>query len=223
MAISFVALSISDEATPNVGPKPTGTADNDIMLAHVWAYEETVTSVPTGWTLLEQQSTSDVTAQPEVFNAYLYIKEAGASEPADYTWGTSGPSTNRRVEIVSYRGCLLSGPTSEDRATHTENAGSNTLSLPNMNTGAVGRRLVLLAAVGLLTPTATLGSPWVERLDEDGQFVLDRRIVVAGTVTSSPLTISATITSWGFEVMLVPDPDPPGDRDYCQSVDTQIN
>lgn len=221
--ISFVARSISDVATPNVGPKPTGTAEGDLMIAHVWAYEETVTAAPTGWTLLEQQSTNDVEGQPEVFNAYLYIKEAGASEPADYTWTTSGPSTNRRVVIATYRGVLLSGPTSEDRATHTENAGSNTLSLPNMNTGAVGRRLVLMAAVGITTPTASLLSPWVERLDDDGQFVLDRRIAVAGTVTSSPLTISVVITSWGFEVMLVPNPDQPGDRDYCQSVDTQIN
>jgi hypothetical protein len=230
MSISFVALAKStgevDPVLLKTCPKPTGTREGDIMLALVWAYEEEVTSAPTDWDILEQQSTSDAEGEPEVFNAYLYIKEAGASEPSSYTWETTtttGPAPNRRVVIVSYRDVLLSGPTSEDRATHTENAGSNTLSLPNMDTSAVGRRLVLMAAVGLTTPTGSMPSPWIERLDEDGQFVFDRIMFITGATGTSTLTLSATITSWGFEVMLVPNPDDPGDRKYCASIDTQIN
>src|SRR5688500_15114935 len=106
MSISFVAVSISDEATKNVGPKPTGTAENDLMLAHVWAYEETVTAAPTGWTeqTSARQTTRDVEGEPEIFTSYIYHKFAGASEPADYTWETTtdtGPTPNRRVVLAT--------------------------------------------------------------------------------------------------------------------------
>src|SRR5688572_3253924 len=132
MSISFIAVSLSDELTKNVGPKPTGTVEGDFMLALVWAYEETVTSAPTGWTLEAQNNTIDVEGEPEVFNSYLYSKFAGSSEPSDYTWVTStdtGPTPNRRVVILTYRGVLSSSPISEDRAPHTENAGSNVLEI----------------------------------------------------------------------------------------------
>lgn len=227
--ISFVAVSISDEATKNVGPKPPGTAENDLMVALVWAYEEEVTSAPSGWVLRESNSTNDVTGEPEKFNSYLYQKEAGASEPADYTWVTTtdtGPTPNRRVVIVSYRGTFISPPDNgivEDRAPHTENAGSNQLTLANMDTGEPGYRLVLLAAVGIPGITGTLGSPYVERLDDDGNFVYDRRITVTGSISSDPLILSTVVTSWGYQVMLIANPDAAGDRNYCASIDTQIN
>lgn len=235
MAISFVALAYStDEVDPellNVGPKPTGTAENNVMLAHVWAYEEEVTDAPDDWTLVEGPlQTNDVEGQPEVYNAYLYIKEATDSEPDDYTWETTtdtGPAPNRRVVIASYRGVFttpdVSEGFSEDRSTHTENASSNTLPIHAMDTGNVGRRLVLMAAAGIPGITGSMPSPWVERLDHEGLFLFDRRIVVAGSVTVSTLTLSMAVTSWGFEIMLVPEPDTPGDRNYCASIDTQIN
>lgn len=233
MSISFVAVAKStgsvDPVLLKTCPKPTGTAERDLMVALVWAYEETVSSAPTGWTEREHNQTSNVVGQPERFHSYLYHKEAGASEPSSYTWETTtstGAAPNRRVVIVSYRGCFISPPDngiSEDRAPHTENDGSNTLAIVSMNTGITGRRHVVLAAVGITTPTGSMPSPWVERLDSEGNFVFDDIIDVDGSTLANTLTFSHVITSWGFQAMLIAEPDPAGDRNYCASIDTQIN
>lgn len=239
MAISFIAVSISDVLTKNVGIKPIGTAEDDYMLAHVWAYEETVTSVPTGWTGPENVFTGptiDVDGQLEAFNHYIYGKFAGASEPATYTWGTTtdtGPDPNRRVVIVTYRGVQPDvgafHPIAGVSDGHTEKGGvghanPNTLEIFGLSGAPVTQRVVIMAAVGTTSPTATMDSPWVQRLDDDGCFVFDYQVVSGGVITNPVvMEFPAAMTSWGHGIRLNAAPEPAGDRNYCQSVDTQIN
>jgi len=83
-AITFVA---SAKATGNASVtinKPTGTANNDLMIAFVFmdsGLNRTWTP-PSGWT-----EVLDMNSPPNITVAY---KIAGASEPANYTWSPSG-------------------------------------------------------------------------------------------------------------------------------------
>lgn len=225
--ITFVSVAISDEVDTDTCPKPVGTAEFDFMLAHVWAKDETITSAPAGWEFSPVQFPLETSDGAEQFNSYFYFKRVGASEPSSYTWETTGADPNRRIVIVSYRG-VIRGVDADDAFTglttnHTEDSGANILTMNMDGTWAQGLRMVILAAVGIPGTTATLGSPYVERLDEDGNFVYDRRLVAETVVIDPVVTFSSVITSFGRGLFLIPEPDGPGDRNYCGSVDTQIN
>lgn len=102
MAISFVAVASFNPGavgTSIVVPKPTGTVQNDVMIAVLrWAATVTNLTPPSGWTLL-----FDHTATGSVVFMAAYFKLAGPSEPADYTW-THTESRFRQAAILSYRG-----------------------------------------------------------------------------------------------------------------------
>lgn len=76
--------------------KPTNTAENDIMIAVVGYFQDSVTP-PSGWTFLKKVNIDSTT-----YVSYYY-KVAGASEPSSYTWGFSS-SSKARVQISTYRG-----------------------------------------------------------------------------------------------------------------------
>jgi hypothetical protein len=66
-----------------VATAPAGTANGDVLLAVLFnSSGRTVSSEPSGWTLLGSKLASP--------NVYVYAKDAGGSEPSDYTWGWSG-------------------------------------------------------------------------------------------------------------------------------------
>ena len=76
--------------------KPTGTAQNDAMVALIAIGTDTGMNTPSGWTFLQVHNTVAMLKS-------LYYKIAGASEPADYTFTWD---TNTRVAggISSYTG-----------------------------------------------------------------------------------------------------------------------
>lgn len=73
--------------------KPTNTASGDLMFAMLSGTSGYCNSVPSGWTLLAQETVSTS------YRYELYYKVAGASEPSTYTWGF--PSSSRSMVIVS--------------------------------------------------------------------------------------------------------------------------
>lgn len=232
MSISFISASISDDLTRNVGPKPIGTAEGDFMLAHVWAYEEDIVSAPVGWEGPENAAggpTNDVTGEPEAFFHNIYSKFAGTIEPDDYTFvitTDTGPDPNRRVVIASYRGVHpdagATHPIAGVSDGHTENAGSDTLEIFGISGAPAGQRVVVMAAVGTTSPTATMPSPYIERLDQEGNFVFDYQ--VTGDPVDNPLvTFPSPMTSWGHAIRLNAAPEEPGNRFDCSGIDSQIN
>lgn len=92
-------------------PKPTGTVENDIMLAYLFRGRGTadwsLLTVPTGWT----QIGTDVDVFDGGFwaRSAIWWKRAGASEPADYTWDHIGTTSSTQGYIGSYSGCPTSG------------------------------------------------------------------------------------------------------------------
>jgi hypothetical protein len=80
--------------------KPTGTVEGDIMFALVSyrgaAIGDTINSIPSGWST--PALASETSARE---SSWLYWKVAGASEPADYTWGASAAG-RLAIVIVTY-------------------------------------------------------------------------------------------------------------------------
>lgn len=97
--MAFVASSYKEESgsASTIVNKPTGTADNDLMIAVIARSGGTTypNSVPSGWTLLPGRvSTGDT------YSVYYRI---ASSEGSNYTWGFSG-AVNISARILTYRG-----------------------------------------------------------------------------------------------------------------------
>lgn len=93
MALKFINHSTWSVITASTitTPKPTNTSDGDIMFAHVLSNGAYASSVPSGWTLLCQNT---ATLYYEVFY------KVASSEPANYTFGTNVG----KVTIITFRG-----------------------------------------------------------------------------------------------------------------------
>lgn len=93
MALNFINHSTwgAITATTITVPKPTNTSNGDIMFAHILSNGAYCSSVPSGWTLLCQNT---ATLYYEVFY------KIASSEPADYTFGTSVG----KAVIITFRG-----------------------------------------------------------------------------------------------------------------------
>lgn len=102
------------DAGTSVSPTlPTGTADDDIMFALVYA-NNGISSAPSGWTSLGNDSTTKF---------YLYYKLA-SSETGPYQW-SQGSSGKMRAQVVIYRGDFdTSDPI--DAVSNTDYTTSNT-------------------------------------------------------------------------------------------------
>ena len=68
------------------GQKPSGTAENDLLLAHLTFDQVAVVNVvPSGWSLL----VGPLFPVGNDCRLFLYTKVAGGSEPTEYTWTTA--------------------------------------------------------------------------------------------------------------------------------------
>jgi len=84
---SAASAGTSDNAL--VIPKPTGTAEGDLLLAVVCCVaNHTFSSSPSGWTLIGSEVV--VATSSNYIRVRRMYKVAGASEGTDYEWGTSG-------------------------------------------------------------------------------------------------------------------------------------
>ena len=118
MAITYRANATATFTTTSTLTinKPTGTVENDVMIACLVINPETINSVPDGWTLLYNSIINGTIAERQ----YTYWKLAGASEGSSYSWGTTG-NTSGRGAIISYDGCDTTTPIGNT----TDNGASN--------------------------------------------------------------------------------------------------
>lgn len=94
-------------ATSLAVTKPTGTAENDILLAQIIVDNVTSypTTIPSGWTEIGYNFTT---------NMHIYFwKRAGASEGASYTWGWTG-SNPARITITAVQNAQTTGSPFDD-------------------------------------------------------------------------------------------------------------
>jgi hypothetical protein len=123
--------------------KPSGTVEGDLLIGVFYSYAGTGLMVaPSGWTTIDQQT---VTANSFSHNATIAYKIAGASEPATYTFSTSGSGEFFCAELACY-----SGATGVDVWNTTE--GSSPTRTNAGITTANNYSKVFMASVGVYNP-----------------------------------------------------------------------
>ena len=152
-SFSFTARGIALRATAagNNGagdltltlPVPVGTGSGDVMVAHVivGTAGNTITP-PAGWNLvLRQDSSSSISTA-------TYVKVAGSSEPASYTWwfGTAGEASGG---IASYLGVNTTTPVDASHAQYN----SSTSNVDNSGVTTTTANDMLVYAVGIVVAT----------------------------------------------------------------------
>jgi hypothetical protein len=139
--------------------KPTGTIQNDVMIANIYCGGSgniTVTP-PSGWTLVSQTS---VTGQIMA----TYFKVAGASEPSSYSWSVSGGQQNQGG-ITTYYGVDTSNPI--NAYSNQSNSASTSYTAPSVTTTVNNTMLVgaFGAKAGGTSNTVTPPSGFTELYD----------------------------------------------------------
>ena len=102
MAVAFKTESHDTAvATTTVVTKPTGTVDDDLLIAMLMRDGGTdiINSVPSGWTLLEELAGGSGNI------LYVYGKIA-SSEGASWTWGWNGSDVSKRWAAFRFDGTL---------------------------------------------------------------------------------------------------------------------
>ncbi len=122
---------------------PAGTTSGDVMVAHVIVQTagNTITP-PAGWNLvLRQDSASSISTAS-------YVKVAGASEPASYTWsfGTAGEASGG---IASYIGVDTTTPVDASHAQYNQN--TNNVDNSGVTTTTANDMLVYMVGIMVVT------------------------------------------------------------------------
>lgn len=135
--------------------RPGGTSDGDVMLASiVLSDDDPAFTAPAGWTLVRQDTIKDLLRQA------IYVKTAGPSEPASYTWTV--PSARRIAGgITTFDG--IDGTYPVDAINASVNASGTAVSSPSITTTMPNTVLVELAAVasnGSLTAPGGMIEAW---------------------------------------------------------------
>lgn len=122
---------------------PAGTSSGDVLVAHVTVQSAGNAIVaPAGWSLvLRQDSSSSISTA-------TYVKVAGSSEPASYSWnfGKAGQASGG---IASYIGVDTTTPVDASHAQY--NASSSNVNNSGVTTTTANDMLVY--AVGIVVPT----------------------------------------------------------------------
>ncbi len=144
--ISLRAAAIGNNSgggpTLTIG-EPAGTTSGDVMVAHVIVRTagNTITP-PAGWNLVLRQDTGSA------ISTASYVKVAGTSEPASYTWsfGTAGEASGG---IASYIGVNTTTPVDASHAQYN----ANTSNVDNSGVTTTTAYDMLVYAVGIIVAT----------------------------------------------------------------------
>ena len=184
--------------------KPTGTVDNDLMVAHVYtavlgATAPTTLTPPTGWTIVGTTGTITVLGGVYSIRYGTYYRVAGASEGANYTWTANGTLATAG-QMVTYDNPNTSAPfdtsaTGQFTADATPTASAITTAEANEMV-----MTVFFSAGDGTAGTWTAPSGMAERTDANALTHDDVLQVAAGTTGTKTATYS--LTGDGFWVIL---------------------
>jgi hypothetical protein len=178
--ITFRAASTGSNttATTLVLPKPAAVVAGDAMLATVGARGNPVITPPAGWTLVRLDLTGGTIRQA------IYVRIAGASEPASYSFGLS-VAQSAAGGIVAYSGVDPANPV--DVHGGQLNTSSTAVVAPSVTTTGANRLLVTLGAIAINT-TFTAPAGMTERFDHQTPAANQYKV----TVTAADATVAAT-------------------------------
>ena len=229
MSISFVDVTFEQgSGTTCVADKPPGTTLNDTILALVFSDTQSTVTPPAGWTLLSTQNfdNSGIT----LYN-HVYWKVAGGSEPSTYTF--SQASGAPWVLLITYRGCDTTTPIQTFNTASVNTGVSANITFGSLNAAQANSRAVMLASADNVAAWWAGNAPagWVDRFSPQGETSQDKALTSAGATGTQTFftTTSGSPVSFGkCGVMLVlqpsaPAPAQPGSKEYCNSIDAELN
>jgi len=161
----FISNNTYDSATSSsiVITKPPHTVAGDLMLALINRDSETDSnSVPSGWTLLGSNKAT--------YGWWLYYKEAGSSEGANYTWGFAA-SAKSKGTIATYRSGFVSGDPIDNysNTAYTNgldyNARVASFSVANTEENLIYAASVYSTSTRSFTKPTALDNDWIEDYD----------------------------------------------------------
>lgn len=187
------ALSTTSDATAtNITPvEPTGAAENDILVAHLYIESDTGVTAPSLWsnTFRGTVALQECDTASNTFRHYAYWIRRGASAPA-LTW--THASAFRGITVIAFQGCV----TTEDPFsffTQSKRDDTTARTYPDLS-GTTLTADELLSWVGRFytEPVASNTQPtgWTERQDggSTSALIADLAQAVAGgtgTVTGA--------------------------------------
>ena len=149
--IAFRAASsaVNNATTTLVLPRPTGIVQGDVLLALVSSRGAPVISAPAGW------SSVLTTQNGTLMEQAAFVRTAGASEPASYTF-TLSKAVSTTGGILAYSGVDAAHPI--DAAAGAVSASSATVTAPSITTSTPNAMLVahfgMARITGFSTPAA---------------------------------------------------------------------
>lgn len=212
MTISFIAATVANEAssTSIAVAKPSGTAEDDMIITLISTTNNNVSTLA-GWTKI-----LDLDDAGGNFDAELFYKVAGGSEPSSYTWAISASATHDYscAASITLRGTHLT-PTLVVGSLAT---GDSTA--PQATSVTAPRRtdfLVQAQAAGETTGSTYTSSPasgMTERADRtrfvtstvDCHAMLATEQLSAAGATGTRTTTLSSARPWGTILVAVPVP-----------------
>lgn len=143
-------------ATVSINGAPPGTANNDVLVAHVGLRNaNAVTTVPAGW-VLAGSAANDNTGDQVTQAIYTKIVSSAATElGATYTWGATG-ATAMAVHITGFSGVDTTTPIVGTGV--SSNSGGKSITTTLGNVATVPQNAL---ALGFATTSAG-GRPWAD-------------------------------------------------------------
>jgi len=192
--IAFVAASSAGAASGVLTltiNKPTGTVQDDVMIASIGVRPNTATiTPPSGWTLVRRINNTNSTAS----SLAVYSRVAGASEPASYAWAFD-TSAGSAGGIQTFSGVDTTTPIDVENGQNT--ASGLTHATPDVTTTVANTMIVTshsFATSATWTPptgmtegfdVASLAVPNVAGQSTEGNFALQSAAGPTGTKTAT--------------------------------------
>lgn len=187
MAWSHRASTSGDYVTTTnwVVDKPTGTLEGDIMVVCLVLQSGSVSSVPSGWTLIGGSGNG----------GHVYWKACGASEPASWTWSMDTGRSGRWGSSAFTQNAgvaTLDGVSAQNETTDAPTTPERTATYDDSLLLAVHS---IRAAPGSGSWSTDTGAGWTERVDQSGGpsgiTLKSRVLATAGLTGTHQSTFSA--------------------------------
>lgn len=197
--MAFRAVSSASAAAASVAiATPTGTLDNDIMLAFVGSVVGAAITAPAGWAQIETELVSG-----SVRVAYFWKR--AASEGASHTFTSTG-ATNTIGKIASYSGRITSGSPFDGTFAAGPDAGGTSHTATGFTTTVDGCDLITSFGSMSVACTWTPPAGETERSDVNSSNISDEVQTTAGATGDKTATSSASVAGSRFFVALKPEP-----------------
>ncbi len=151
---SFINAASAVKSGGNVTVSvPSGTLDNDVMVAIVVSAAIDLDTPPSGWTLREQQTGTQPT--------FAVWTRVASSEPASYTWSGANADVGA---ILTFRGVSTANPFDIDGAAGPTT--STAATAPSITTSNANAMVIAMQCVNDAAAPTTPPSGMTERVDE---------------------------------------------------------